>query len=92
MNLKEIAEMLGITELKLEVATNKEGEPTNWYRHWENAERFAVSIHKDLVAELKQNRNLVLDVDKEYRVGKQGEYTAYRIVKRREYEEVLSLI
>ncbi len=93
MKLREIASVTGIKELKLQVATDAQNNPTDWLRHWENSERIAISVHKDLVAEIKANPNLDLDLDKEIRVGPSGEdYTAYRIVKAREYEERIALV
>lgn len=89
MTITEIKSQLGISTLQLNTAT-KDDKPTEWMRHWDNANRMAVSIHKELVAELKANANEGnLGLQKEERTGAQGTYTAYRIVKFTPAEETL---
>lgn len=82
MNLQQIKTQLAIPSLELNTANDKDGNPTSWMRHWENSSRVAVSIHKDLIAEIQQDKNInSLGLQKETLKGAQGEYTAYRIVK-----------
>jgi hypothetical protein len=90
MTLQEIKEKLDITSLQLNTAKDANDVDTLWMRHWENETRTAVSIHKELVAELQSNSNLDnLGLQKEMRDGEQGAYTAYRIVKYNPAETVL---
>jgi len=82
MNIVEIKKTVGVEALELNTAQDTNGNPTDWMRHWENDTRTAISIHKDLVEELKADKNISsLGLQKEVRTGEQGDYTAYRIVK-----------
>lgn len=90
MLLSQIKTKLEIPQLELNTAKNMAGENTEWMRHWDNEKRVAVSIHKDLVAELKTNPKInSLGLQHETRDGEQGSYESYRIVKYTEAEETL---
>lgn len=69
--------------LALNTAEDKDGNKTEWMRHWNDDKRVAISIHRDTVALIRANdpkaNNLVLQAP-EVRQGSKGEYTAYRIV------------
>ena len=82
MNLTQIKSSMGYDALNLVKATTEEGEATEWFKHWDNDKRIAVSLHQDLVAELQSNPELEgLGVQTETRKGKGGDYLAHRIVK-----------
>lgn len=82
MTLTEIKEKLNISVLELNTAKDADNNATEWMRHWDNDNRIAVSIHKDLVSELKADANInALGLQKENREGEKGSYVAYRIVK-----------
>jgi len=82
MTLAQVKEQLGIKSLELNTAEDKDGNATPWMRHWDNDNRVAVSIHKELVEELQADANIAsLGVQTETREGDQGEYKAIRIVK-----------
>lgn len=82
MKLSQIKEKLEIPQLELNTATNMAGEKTEWLRHWDNENRVAVSIHKDLVAEIKTTPSIdSLGLQHEVRDGELGKYDSYRIVK-----------
>ena len=82
MTLAEIKSKLNIPTLELNTAKDAAGDPTEWMRHWNNDTREAVSIHKDLVADIKANPGLSsLGLQTETRTGEKGDYTAYRVVK-----------
>jgi hypothetical protein len=82
MNITQIKEEIGVSSLELNTATDAAGKATDWMRHWDNENRKAVSIHKDLVAELKANSKIdSLGIQKETRTGDKGDYISYRIVK-----------
>lgn len=71
--------------LTLNSATTKEGETTDWMRHWNNDLRIAVSIAKDTVALITAKdikaEYLVLQGPEERASTESGEtYQAYRIV------------
>lgn len=90
MNIAQIKEQLQIPELSLNTATDAEGNPTvdkdgkvgQWLRHWDNDGRVAVSIHKDLYAEIATDSTIsTLGLQKETRSAELGDYTAIRVVK-----------
>jgi len=58
MNIAEIKSKLNIAALELNTAKDSNDKPTDWMRHWDNDNRIAVSIHKELVAEIKANSNI----------------------------------
>lgn len=90
MDILQIKDKLAIPSLQLVTAKDTDGNPTQWMRHWDNDRRIAVSIHKDLVGEIKGDKEInSLGLQKETREGEQGEYTAYRIVRYTPAEEVL---
>jgi len=82
MTLNEVKAKVGVSQLELNTATDADNNPTDWMRHWDNDNRVAVSIHKDLVGELQADSNInSLGLQTETRKGDKGDYTAYRIVK-----------
>ena len=88
--IAQIKAKFNILSLNLNTAKDKDGNPTMWMRHWDNENRVSVSLHKDLVAEIKKNPSLdSLDIQIETRHAKQGEYLAVRIVKYTPAEETL---
>lgn len=90
MNIEQIKAELAIPSLQLNPSVNKEGQPDGWYRHWENKTRTAVSLHKDLLAEIQADKTIdSLGLQDEEREGAKGKYTAYRIVKYTPAEVVL---
>lgn len=90
MNLSEIKKQLGVETLALNTATNLDGTATDWMRSWDNDNRIAVSIHKDLVAELKADPTISsLGIQVETKNTDMGPYTAKRIVKYTEAEVTL---
>ncbi|NCO74338.1 MAG: hypothetical protein GW856_03635 [Cyanobacteria bacterium] len=90
MTLAQIKEQVGVAQLELNTANDKDGKPTDWMRHWDNDNRVAVSIHKELVSELKADANISsLGLQTEKRTGEQGDYTAHRIVRYSPAEETL---
>jgi hypothetical protein len=90
MNLSEIKEKVGVSTLELNTSTDADNNPTDWMRHWDNDNRVAVSIHKDLVSELKADREITtLGLQTETRSGSKGAYVAHRIVKYAASEAVL---
>lgn len=82
MTLTQIKEKLGYSVLELNKSKDVEGNTTPWFRHWDNDKRVAVSIHEELLTELKKNPNQAsnLGLQSEMRMGNKGEYTSYRIV------------
>lgn len=82
--LVEIKEKLGISQFELVTALDKEGKKTEWFRHWDNDRRIAVSIHKELATELSKDKFMKIDslsLQFEQRTGELGPYDAYRIIK-----------
>ena len=90
MTISEIKSKLGLSTLELNTAKDKDNNPTDWMRHWSNETREAVSIHKELVDEIKADSNMSsLGLQSETRSGEKGDYTAYRIVKYKPSETTL---
>ena len=90
MLLSQIKTKLEIPQLELNTAKNMAGENTEWMRHWDNDNRIAISLHKDLVAELKADKNISsLGLQEETRQGDKGDYLAVRIVKYTPAETIL---
>ena len=82
MTITEIKSKLQITSLELNTATDANDNATEWMRHWDNDNRVAVSIHKELVSELQADANISsLALQTETRTGDKGDYTAHRVVK-----------
>ena len=82
MLLSDIKTQLSISALELNTAKDINNQPTDWMRHWDNNRRIAVSIHKDLVAELQKDPNTAgLGLQEEEKQGEKGPYRAIRIVK-----------
>jgi hypothetical protein len=82
MTIQDVKNKLGIATLELNTAKDKDGNPTDWMRHWNNDSREAVSIHKDLVGEIQADSNISsLGLQTETRTGEKGDYQAHRIVK-----------
>lgn len=87
--LAQIKQDLNIVQFNLNKAT-KDGQPTAWYRHWDNDKRVAVSIHEDTVKQLQSNPDMnTLGMQTEKRSGSKGEYTAIRLVAYKPAEVVL---
>ena len=79
-----------ISQFQLNTANDKDNNPTEWMRHWENDARVAVSIHKDTLKEIKANpKTDSLALQQEVLTGSKGEYIALRIVKYQDAEETL---
>lgn len=82
MNLSEIKSKLQIETLSLNTAMDKDNNPTEWMRHWDDENRIAISVHKELVSELQADPEInTLGLQTETRQGSKGPYTAIRIVK-----------
>lgn len=79
--IAEIKGQLGYAVLNLNTALDKDNQPTEWMRHWDNTNRIAVSLHKDTLAKIQSNPSMPnLATQLETKTGAQGDYTAVRIV------------
>jgi hypothetical protein len=88
--IAEIKNQLNYAVLNLNTANDKDNQPTQWLRHWDNDNRVAVSLHKDTLAKIQANPNMPnLAVQQEVKIGAQGNYTAIRIVAVAEAEATL---
>ncbi len=79
--VKSIKDFLGISTLNLNTATTLDGNQTDLFRHWDNLDRFAVLIKKELVEEIKINPSVGLNLSKEIVLAKLGYYTKFTIEK-----------
>lgn len=57
MTIAQVKETLNIKALDISRCMDKEGKPTEWLRYWNNKDRFAVVMHQDIVARIKENPN-----------------------------------
>lgn len=81
MNIQEIKLELGIATLNLNIANDKDNKPTPWFRHWDNDNRVAVSIHKETFTKIKADPTIsTIGLQTETREGSKGEYISHRIV------------
>lgn len=88
--IADIKKNLGVQVLNLNTALDKDNQPTEWLRHWDNDNRVAVSLHKDTFAKIKANPSMPnLATQIEERTGSQGAYKAVRIVAVTEAEATL---
>ena len=53
MNIQEIKAKLGVQTLPLQIVTTQTGEPTSWFKKWDNDTRIAILIHADTLALIK---------------------------------------
>ena len=53
MNIQEIKTKLGVQSLPLNQVVTQTGEPTSWFKHWDNDTRIAILIHADTLALIK---------------------------------------
>lgn len=80
-NLAEIKEQLGISSFNLDLSTDKDGNVTEWYRHWDNVSRVSVSLHKDSLALIQENPDTTnIVVQTETKSAAKGTYVSHRLV------------
>jgi len=80
-NLAEIKRELGVETINLNTVVTESGEKTTWLKHWDNANRVAILVHKDTLALITADNSLnTLGVNTQTKVGAQGEYVAKTIV------------
>lgn len=82
--IESIKAKIGVNNIQLYVSKDKEGNDTSLLRHWDNENRFAIIIERDLSKEIKENLELELDVNKEIILANLGYYTKLTIEKYQE--------
>lgn len=88
--IAQIKSQFNVLTLNLNTAKDADGNTTSWMRHWDNENRVAISLHKDLIAEIKANPAIdSLGTQIETKTGSQGDYKAVRVVKYNPAEETL---
>jgi hypothetical protein len=83
MDIQEIKKQLGVANLNLNFSQDKDGNPTQWLRHWDDANRVAISLHKDTFEAIVKDGATTLGIQTETRISTSEdpkEYTAHRIV------------
>lgn len=80
-SLIQIKETLELSQLNLNIVKTEKGEETNLLRYWDNLNRYAILIEKDLVEEIKQNKEIRLTLFKEIVLANLGYYTKLTIDK-----------
>ncbi len=90
MNISEIKNKLGVQTLPLNNVTTATGEPTVWFKHWDNDNRIAVLVHADTLALIKADPAIAtLGLNTQTKQGSQGEYKAITICNYKEADETL---
>ena len=80
MNIQEIKTKLGVQTLPLRIVTTQTGEPTSWFKKWDNDTRIAILIHADTLALIKADPAMAtLGLNTQTKQGSQGEYKAITI-------------
>lgn len=85
--IEGIKKKIGVENIQLYATKDKEGNDTSLLRHWDNENRFAIIIDRNLSKEIKENPELELDVSKEIILANLGYYTKLTIEKYEEYQE-----
>ena len=90
MNIQEIKTKLGVQTLPLEIVTTQTGEPTSWFRKWDNDSRIAILVHADTLALIKADPAMSsLGLNTQTKQGSQGEYKAITICNYKPADETL---
>jgi hypothetical protein len=57
MTLTQIKQQLSITGINFSRCKDKDGQPTEFLRHWDAKQRFSLVAHQDVVARIKADSN-----------------------------------
>jgi hypothetical protein len=80
-NLSEIKRELGVEVINLNTVVTESGDKTPWLKHWDNANRVAILVHKDTLALITADNSIsTLGLNTQTKMGAQGEYIAKTIV------------
>jgi hypothetical protein len=83
MNIQAIKSALGLSALMLVRQINAEtAEPTPWVSHWDNDRRVRVTMHEDVLNQIKQNPDRLDLAYKTQPVTSEGKqpYTRYVVI------------
>ncbi|WP_140939590.1 hypothetical protein [Sphingobacterium lumbrici] len=80
-NIQQLKTYLNFDKLHLTVATNVNGEKTNFLRHWDSERRISVIIGKELCDEISINSELLLKTNSEIKIGENGTYESISITR-----------
>lgn len=83
-----IKEKIGVEKTYLKTVKDKHGSNTSSLRHWDNINRFAIIVNKDLLNSVIQNPQLLLCADKQISLGTLGYYTKFTIKKCTDFTKV----
>lgn len=90
MNIQEIKAKLGVQTLPLNIVKTQTGEPTSWFKNWDNERRIAILIHADTLALIKADPGMsTLGLNTQTKQGSQGEYQAITICNYKPADETL---
>ena len=90
MDIQEIKTKLGVSTLPLEIVRTQTGEPTSWFRKWDNDSRIAILVHADTLALIKADPAMAtLGLNTQTKQGSQGEYQAITICNYKPADETL---
>jgi len=80
-NLAEIKRELGVEVINLNTVVTESGDKTPWLKHWDNANRVAILVHKDTLALITADKSIsTLGLNTQTKQGAQGDYVAKTIV------------
>jgi hypothetical protein len=80
-SMDDIKQLFGLEKIGFRSFKNKDGDETNYYRHWNNDGRYAIVLKKDLAEKLKLKSDLPLFMEKSIKIGELGYYTYFYITE-----------
>lgn len=87
VNIHYIKERFKVSSLPLNTAKDRNGLPTDFFRYWNNDDRYSIIIKKNLAEKIKINENLQLEVEKSIKKGELGFYTSFIITEYSQSED-----
>lgn len=81
LTIGELKAELNITTFHFNTAKDKQRKDTNFFRHWENKDRIAILIKKDLANKIKVDKDMLLTIEKTIRKGELGFYNNLQITE-----------
>ncbi|WP_144283736.1 hypothetical protein [Chryseobacterium echinoideorum] len=79
ITLKDFKELVEIKELPLNKANDINGNPTKYYRYWNNEDRYSIIMDLKVVEKLKSNPIEKINVYKKIKQASKGYYTNFFI-------------
>lgn len=85
--IEKIKEKIGIEKFDFYPAQDENGNETTLLRHWDNLNRFAIVIKRELSNKINENPKLILNVKKEIVLANLGYYTRFTIERHEDFKK-----